>query len=180
MNYDQYPIHTYTMYTMEEVKKARKQNGKPAQAVALVLTILFAVITAVTVGAVADRAMDGLSLVFPIVILAFALVMYLTVRGVLFSKKQYAQMQKVLGGGQQVWFRNTDFVVQNATQEVTGQTQAKYSVVVKAVETGDAFYIYPTKASFYLVSKRGFQTGTPQELSALLRANIEPGKYKMK
>jgi len=75
-------------------------------------------------------------------------------------------------------FSDEFFSVTTTGNEISGTNDIKYTAMFKAVELRDLFYLFLQPSQAYLLDKKDFTRGTPEELSALLAKVLPEKKFK--
>ena len=77
-------------------------------------------------------------------------------------------------------FFDDHFVAITAGDLISSTDNMKYGILFKVTETKDYFYLYLLQKPSIYISKDGFTSGTPEELSALFAKVLPPKKFVKK
>ena len=75
-------------------------------------------------------------------------------------------------------FEDDQFMVTSDSPIFSGETRAQYSVLMKAYETDDYFFLYITPRQAYLIGKNDFTAGNSDELRQKLVESLGMKFYK--
>lgn len=181
MDYDVYPIQVFTQYSYEQMKAFQRFHYRKMRRSSTVLISFFLLIFAISLVSISlyDSFLSALAALFPLLFWIAVLSLPLLVfSGAFYTRKVHANATKLIQNGQNYSFCNNDYALSTEQQDNIWQSRTAYSVILNAWETRDMFYLYTGKNQAHLIDKQGFQTGSPDELRALLQNHIPPKNYK--
>lgn len=180
MDYDANPVQVYTRYSYEELKRYQKTFARKSNRLLLPVLIVFGLLVLgllIFMFVFPDSLYDMLP---GLVLIAIAVLLELAIlNSWFFTKKAYANATRLFQNGSYFSFCNNDVVISTEQQDHVGQSRVAYNIIYQVWETRTMFYIYISKRQAYLISKQGFQTGSPDELRALLQRLVPPAQYKV-
>ena len=170
-------IAVKTRYTLELYHKYywfclfRGKYYRYGQAFFLVVTGLMIVFSAWSLFGRADLASK---ILFPI-LTVICLLLYAA--KFILPKRYVRRYPALFQSDLEIVFTEDGFSTKQTGALVSGGATAKYEMLQKVYETGDAFYIYTAPAQAILLSKGVFTQGSPEDLRRLLQAKLAQGKY---
>lgn len=162
-----------TEYSKETVLQFQQFNARLFKKLPRSTHVLFAivVVSLLAGGFLAIRAQAWLYL------LVVALAVYLFVRryyALFIAPAKKFDQSSFAGLTQRYAFHKNGFTI-----TVNGkEDKAYYERLFDVWETPDAFYLYANARQAYIVSKAGFESGTPDALAAFLKSKVNAKKYK--
>ena len=85
---------------------------------------------------------------------------------------QYKAMAKLKNAENRYVFRDETMDIISAADAFNGQSELRYSVIVRAMETSKYFFIFQTKNQAFLVDKSTITDGTPEQIREKLRSHL--------
>ena len=176
MEYDAPPIVVHSRYTYEEYNEFSAfclYKTKHYKALNTFVLILVPVMIAVIFFCDPDsfsRTMGWILLaLYPFYLASLFLI----------PKIGYQQMLKLVSGGVTFTFENDEIHIDTLSGGAYKENAVmRYELLVKIYETPTMFYLFIPGTNAYLVSKRGFLSGSPEELRSLLAGKIGSKQYK--
>lgn len=89
-----------------------------------------------------------------------------------FPKMQYKSAMKFANIHNKFVFSDDEFFVSSDTQEYSGNSRIKYSMLYKAVETNAYYFLFQNKISAFIVDKSNINENERTVLSQLLRNSV--------
>ena len=163
-------------YTPEDIKKYRLFLIFKTKRIIPVATA-FSILVLLFVWALFCLCTVGYHLYYFLILVFDAL--YLTIFFLRFfsaPKKAFEMNRKRFAAMKQVVFDDVGVAIHAHSDEFHEDSAEKYSAFYKAIETNEYFFLFINKQQAYIIPKRGFTQGTPQELSMLLE-NKMYGKF---
>jgi hypothetical protein len=77
-------------------------------------------------------------------------------------------------------FRDDSFTAISNSDLITGTSDIKYEALAYVYETSGFFYVYIQAHQSFMIDKKDFTAGTPEDLSALLQRVLPPKKFVRK
>lgn len=92
--------------------------------------------------------------------------------------KQYVKKCPLLFQTKNIFVFNDDAILLSQEGNIAcGTGTVKYEALYKAYETNHAIYLYISPVQAYLLSKKDFVKGTPDQLRILLQTKLSPKNY---
>ena len=158
-------IHNYYRFT-------EKRNTKD-------MIIYAAILVALAVAVCFLTSVDALILPLIIVLFCVVIIAFLAMLGGAKKKTDnlLKQMPRLLETEYSLVFNKDYMQISYSCSLESGKHEIKYELVDLVYEVADYFYFH-IRNSFYIIDKKDFTHGTPEELSALLRSVMPDTKYK--
>ena len=192
MDYANRPIIVHTAYTFEQVRALERHQylrERKQQALGLgrkgVIAVIMSAGFLFVMSALSPNS-SGIPAVWWVVGIAGILMLvlsevyrYRASRGLTYTLKKHEKVKEgVLANGQSYTFRAGEFDAEACVATHVSKGTMSYNTLHSVEEDEDSIYIYNNDQRAYIVDKRGFETGTPEELRNLLSKSLPPEKCK--
>jgi hypothetical protein len=174
------PIECKTKFTKESFRKMQyyasfgESTGKKILAGCLIVMLIVGLL--IMALSVADGYFSGIR--YGVLVIACALFGLMMPRITTYSV--FKSNPAVLEVGIAYSFFDDHFVAITAGDLINSTDDMKYGILFKVTETKDYFYLYLLQMPSFYISKDGFTSGTPEELSALFAKVLPPKKFVKK
>lgn len=188
MDYDANPIQVFSQYSYEQMKGFQRFHYRKMRRNSIILLCLTApwFAASIVLGIIASVSAPDSDAYFPPYVFIGPIIFWLAIFvspllvfcGVFYTRKAHANASKLVQNGQRYNFCNSDLAYSSEQQDSMWQGRTAYSAILNVWETRDMFYLYIAKNQAYLIDKRGFESGSPDELRALLKMHVPGNKYR--
>jgi len=89
------------------------------------------------------------------------------------TKQNTKEASCLMQSGLDIVFDENDISISSEADSISGTSKLRYKALFKVYETKKDFYIFLTPVHVFLVSKRDFVTGAPDDLRTLFQSKID-------
>ena len=154
-----------TCKAMSHVQSYKKKKPLKAMLLHIALAVVLGFLNFILIQMTGGEAINSVAFFLCMIIVILEFVMYF-----LLPRLQYNSMSKMKDISNDYIFRDEDFIASTDSEQYKGNSVIRYSLLEKAVETGEYFLLFQNKRQVFLVDKSTVQGGTAEEIREKLRS----------